>query len=305
VTCVGFADVESRVLALSTVQPGRVQEILVKEDEAVKAGQILLKLDDRLATYGLHKAEAAVKAAEAQLAEAQKLPQQHAIDLEAQDKAVEGAQAKVNAAAAGASRLALLTKNLQANPHEAQAAEALQQAAKAAFEAERKKLEKLRLIDPENKIKEAEAELRAKKAELEQAKYALKECALVAPVNGRVLRILIGRGELVAGDPKQTLIQFVPQETRIVRAEVEQEFASRVHEGDAAVIEDDSHADIHWKGKVVRISDWYTPRRSIIQEPLRFNDVRTLECIIKLDLGSGQKEPRIGQRMRVTIGETK
>jgi multidrug resistance efflux pump len=305
VTCVGFADAESRVLALSTVQPGRVQEVLVKEDEVVKAGQVLLKLDDRPATYALHKAEAAVKAAETQLAEANNLRQQHAIDLEAQDKVVEGAKHKVDAAAAAASRLAQLTKNLNANPQEAQAAEALQKAARSALDAERKKLEKLRLIDPEDKIKVVEAELKAKKADLEHAEYTLKECNLVAPVDGRVLRILIGRGELVAGDPKQPLIQFVPQEARIIRAEVEQEFAGRVHDGDPATIEDDSHAEIHWKGKVIRISDWYTQRRSIIQEPLRFNDVRTLECIIKLELTPGQKEPRIGQRMRVTIGEIK
>jgi hypothetical protein len=49
------------------------------------------------------------------------------------------------------------------------------------------------------------------------------------------------------------------------------------------------------------MSDWYTPRRSIIQEPLQFNDVRTLECIIQLD--PDQQMPRIGQRVRVKLGQ--
>ena len=55
-----------------------------------------------------------------------------------------------------------------------------------------------------------------------------------------------------------------------------------------------------WRGKVVRLSDWYTHRRSMLQEPLQFNDVRTLECIVQLD--PGQSALRIGQRVRVTLG---
>jgi hypothetical protein len=51
---------------------------------------------------------------------------------------------------------------------------------------------------------------------------------------------------------------------------------------------------------VTRLSDWYTHRRSILLEPMQFNDVRTLESIITLD--PGQPMLRIGQRMRVTLG---
>ena len=42
-----------------------------------------------------------------------------------------------------------------------------------------------------------------------------------------------------------------------------------------------------------------TQRRSILQEPFQYNDVRTLECIITLD--PSNQPVRIGQRMRVTI----
>jgi hypothetical protein len=54
-----------------------------------------------------------------------------------------------------------------------------------------------------------------------------------------------------------------------------------------------------WHGRVIRVSDWYTHRRSILQEPFQLNDVRTLECLIALD--RGQQPLRIGQRVRVTI----
>src|SRR5207244_9084019 len=98
--------------------------------------------------------------------------------------------------------------------------------------------------------------------------------------------------------PKQPAILFCPDEERIVRAEVEQEFARRVTAGARATIQDDTTTSETWSGRVQRISDWYTHRRSILQEPFQFNDVRTLECIIRLDPKADAK-PRIGQRVRV------
>src|SRR5262249_24120437 len=94
--------------------------------------------------------------------------------------------------------------------------------------------------------------------------------------------------------------QCGPAGPRIVGAEVEQEFASRVEKGQIALIHDDSSSGPTWRGRVVRLSDWYTHRRSMLQEPLQFNDVRTMECIVQLD--AGQAEPRIGQRVRGTLG---
>jgi hypothetical protein len=67
------------------------------------------------------------------------------------------------------------------------------------------------------------------------------------------------------------------------------------------VIRDDSNAPAVWRGRVTSLSDWYTQRRSILQEPLQLNDVRTLECLIAVD--PDQAPLRIGQRVRVLIGK--
>jgi hypothetical protein len=95
-------------------------------------------------------------------------------------------------------------------------------------------------------------------------------------------------------------VQFCPQGPRLIRAEVEQEFAARVAVGQAVRAEDDAHSGAVWRGRVVRLSDWYTRRRSVLQEPLQRNDVRTLECLIELE--PGQPPLRIGHRLRVIIG---
>lgn len=71
-------------------------------------------------------------------------------------------------------------------------------------------------------------------------------------------------------------------------------------EGQPALLEDDVSDGRVWRGKVRHVSGWFTQRRSIIQEPKQFNDVRTLECVIALE--PGQPSLRIGQRLRVRIG---
>src|SRR5262249_17896981 len=98
-------------------------------------------------------------------------------------------------------------------------------------------------------------------------------------------------------------VLFCPRSPRLVRAEVEQEFARRVGVGMTAVVQDDTSNAVSWRGQVTRLSDWYAHRRSMLLEPLQLNDVRTLECLIELD--PGQALPRIGQRVRVVIGADK
>ena len=136
-------------------------------------------------------------------------------------------------------------------------------------------------------------------AQLEQAKAALADYVLTAPRAGTVLRIAVGRGDTLAGPTRQAAVQFCPDEPRIIRAEVEQAFASQIAEGQSARIEDDTHAAGSWTGKVRHVADWFTQKRSMMPDPMQYNDVRMLECIVTLD--PGQPRLRLGQRVRVFI----
>src|SRR5205807_3616861 len=82
----GQADVEGGVLSLSPTMPGRVAAVPVAENEEVRAGAVLLRLDGEAARAQVEEAEAALTAAEAELAEARKGPRQHQLRL-AQQKA--------------------------------------------------------------------------------------------------------------------------------------------------------------------------------------------------------------------------
>ena len=149
-------------------------------------------------------------------------------------------------------------------------------------------------------VARVEAEGRAKEALRDRARNAVGECALKAPSAGRVLRVLANPGDLVGPGSTNGAILFCPAGPRVVRAEVEQEYAARVSIGQQAVIEDAArNGGPTWSGRVVRIADWFTQRRIVTPDQIPVQDVRTLECLVELD--ENQPPLRIGQRVRVRL----
>ena len=298
--CIAYIDVEERVRPLYATHPGKVLEVPVREGQSVKKGAVLFRMEDQPAQFLVRTAEADLRVAEARLKDAVKLPKKHRLEVAQQRQALLAKQHALSAERHGLDRLQRLFRNNQAPQDEVSIAEDKVKTAEALVAVEEQNLSKLDLVDPENDIARAEADVAAKRAQLDSARFGLNECTVKAPDDGIVLRLSAGVGETLSSMTKEPAIQFLPEGPRIVRAEVEQEFANRVEVGQSAEVQDDSKAGPTWHGKVVRMSDWYTHRRSILQEPLQFNDVRTLECIIQLD--PHPQTPRIGQRVRVMLG---
>jgi putative ABC transport system ATP-binding protein len=293
--CIGYVDAEGGVLALAPAVPGRVAEVPAEEGRPIRAGAVLLRLEDRVARLQVREAEAALRAAEAQLAEARQAPGQHRSLLAQQRAALAAVQHDLAAARLIAARKERLNKKEEA----AVAAEEVKKG-EAAEQAGREKLRALEERDPAPEVARAEADVLAKTAQLDKARHGLEECAVRAPAEGTVLRVLAHPGELFSPEARQPALLFCPAGPRLVRAEVEQEFAGRVAVGQAAEVEDDAGAGAPpWTGWVVRLSDWYAPRRTILPGTLPLQDVRTLECLIRLD--PGRPPPRIGQRVRVRL----
>jgi multidrug resistance efflux pump len=299
VVALGYVDLENGVASLAPISSGRVAELLVHENDRVEAGAALVRLDDAQAQLLVGEAKIALETAQAQLAVARKAPEQHAAKLEQQRAAVEAAAKRVDGAKATLSRKRQLGKLNQVSAEEVTAAADQVSEFEAAAHAEAAKLRELQLHDPAVEVRRAELQVAAMQSKLDQAQHALDECTLKAPQAGAVLRILVSPGDVLSPQSKQTAVLFAPDGPRIVRAELDQEFAGRVTEGQSAVIEDDAQSGPRWTGKVLRIADWYHSRRTVLKEPAPPLDVRTVECLIELD--AGQPQPRLGQRVRVTM----
>jgi multidrug resistance efflux pump len=300
-SCFGYVDVEQGVAPLYPVQPGRVVEVLVKEGAAVDAGAALFRVDDTLAKLHVREAKDALAAAELHLTQAKSGAEQHKEKLSAQHALIEAAKHDVTAAREQRDKARnFYEKNLGGSEQDVKAADAIVHKAEAGVQAREAELGAIKALDPQTAVKLAEQDVDAKHVDLEKAELGLKECTVTAPSKGTVLRLNVSPGEVLGPSPRMPALMFCPDTPRIVRAEVEQEFADHVAVGQSAAIQDDATSTGSWTGKVTRLSDWYTHRRSILVEPMQYNDVRTLECII--ELAPGQAPLRIGQRVRVMIG---
>jgi multidrug resistance efflux pump len=300
VVCIGFVDLEHGIRSLAPLHPGRVTEVLVQENQQVQAGTPLLRLEDDEARFQIKEAEAALDAAEAQLEQAQKETEQQRARLAQQEAAIQVAGYRLDAARQILAHKEEQLKQEVLSSEDVITTRAEVKALEAQERAEREKLVGLKAIDPALAVRKARAERKLAQTRVEHARHELAECILKAPSAGRVERVQVGAGDIVTGQPGQTIVRFCPAEPPLIRAEIDQEFADRVRVGQVARVKDDARGGAAWGGKVLRIAGLYERRRPTTTDPSAFTDVRTVECLIVLD--PGQPPLRIGQRMRVMIG---
>ncbi len=302
-------------------QPCKVKKVHVVEGKDVELGETLVEFDTELideklaeAQQGLEKAKGALQGAQALLDQAIRSDQGHALSIEAQGMILKSKEAELAAA-----KIELDDKNKKAaminaamDP-ELLAAEKKYEAAQKALEAEKKRLEGLRIFNPlqqlvskpraEAAVIEAKAAVGVQEAVLKQAEYAKKLMTLKAPAAGRIVRTSVTEGMTFGAQTRQPPFMIQTKGPIIVRAEVDQEFASRVAKGQDAVIIDDGNRDLKWSGKVIRVADSFLPKRSnMTPEGLVLNDSRVLECIVSIDTASSGVPVRVGQRVQVRIG---
>jgi multidrug resistance efflux pump len=298
VVCWGNFDVEPGIAGLYPKQSGDVKELKL-ENEKVKKGDVLLQLEDTLAKLKVEEAEAAVKGAEQQLEEAKKLPELYKLQWEMQ-------QNVINAIGHERSKLererdSKLSGLDDSQPLKKTITELYEFALKQVDEkkkAEENKLKQIKLQDADIKFKQAEADLEAKRIQHKQAQELLKHFRIVAPSDGIVLRVFVHKGETLGPNPRVQALDFQPDAPIIVRAEVLQEWGRHVKEGLSVTIEDDTYRGPKWEGTVKKVLGYYAQTRTPVIEPFRYNDVRTLECIIELKSSAGAK---IGQRVRANV----
>lgn len=300
VVCFGTVDLEHGVASLLPLQPGRVAEVLVRENQVVAEGTVLLRLEDGVPRSRLAEAEAALKLSRLQLEQARKLPQQQRDRVEQQKTVQEAMEARLAAARQvlterqkSTQPAAIAAVELSASELEVRELEALERA-------EAQRMAELKTRDTDSEIQRAEYEVTVAEARRDQAKLAVEECRVKAPKAGTVVRILVGPGDVLAAERPQAALLFAPDGPLVIRATVEQEFAPRVKEGESVVVQDEADPSVSYNGRVERIATWYSQRRMVLHDPSQMSDVRTLEYIIVLE--PGQTRLRLGQAVRVLVG---
>ena len=298
VVCLGYADVEGGSAALRPERAGRVVKVLVQEGDEVKENQELLHLDNGEVTQEVARAEADVKAASAKETLARQEAKQHAPRLKQLKATLEATSSRLAGARITLKRQEeLLGRNLVGQNDVDLAKEQVREL-ESSVEAAKARLSEASAVDPEVAVTVAAAGVESAKARLAQARHALSLHTVRAPSAGTILTLAARPGEVVGQPGQPAPVLFSPQAPIVVRAEVEQELASRVRPGQEARVRDEMAGDGPWKGTVVRIGRVYA-RRQNRTDPTQFQDVPTVECLVRLE--SGHPPLRIGQKLRVSL----
>ena len=161
--------------------------------------------------------------------------------------------------------------------------------------------------NPRVYIHEAEAGVRQAQAAEHKAQIAIDLCTIRAKSAGTIERVTIGPGTTLGIGTRDPALWLIPAGKRIVRAEIEAEFAHRVGkeiEGKEVVVFDNTDPRLTYKGKVRTIGGTFLPKRSA-GDSLLNNETRVLEAVIEIADPAPANQPplRVGQRVRVGLGQ--
>jgi multidrug resistance efflux pump len=239
--------------AVGPVAGGRVAEVLVREGQKVKQGDVLARLDDIPARLDVQRAEARVQAAKARL---------DLLKAGAAKEEVAAARAEVDQAEENVRYRKLVFERFA----EAAAKGGAQQsvvdekasdlkAAKAQLEAVKQHLEKLSRGRRPEELAVAEAEVAEAVAVLKKAAYVLDTMTVRAPFDGTVLAVRVEAGTYVnpLAFSAPGHVCEIAKPGLEVEVDVGERDLVRVFAGQPCRIQSDANPKVVYQGKVVRL----------------------------------------------------
>jgi multidrug resistance efflux pump len=289
----------SERIDLAFEQPGRVVEVLVEEGQKVKAGQVLMRLDDRLARARVARAEAALASAEARRDLAMRGARKEEI-LAARAEA-EAARATARERALQRERSTKLLAEEAVSAAEADTASASAQAAGGQAGAAEARLALVERGTRDELKREAMALVAAATAELDEASTLLSQTELRAPRAGTILRRFVEAGESTVMMPPTVVLSLADMDEVQLRAEIDETDVARVHAGQQGFATAEAYGDARIPGKIMRLTHELGRKKVVIDDPRARIDTRVLEVLFVPD--AGHPELPLGLRMDVHLSE--
>jgi len=247
----GRVDVEGGIVRIVAQRDGIVAAVHGQVGDAVKAGDVLIELDDTQAKIGVEMARAELGQAEAQ-------------------------------AAAVRAKLPLLKQRAARVDEASRAGATSGQAADDANQA---------LLELNAESAAAQAGVATARQKLKQAEYEVSVRSVRAPVAGRLIARDANVGAAVAAQPTAVLAQLLPDTPRIVRAELNEGFVGRIKPGMHAQVSAEVDASKAYAATVRRIGEVFGPSRLAEegQESIDARDVECILDLTDSALRVGQR----------------
>jgi HlyD family secretion protein len=276
----GRVEPRSGEIKIAAPVPGRIADVLVKANEDVFAGELLVRLDDE-------EALARVAEADAQVALHKRARNDQATPAGAADrrKAEDAVADSERSAADALSALDKITTDWRAGTAQKADLDAARTALSRAQDRLREQqatLAKLRAAPDTPLPTRLEGELNVAQAEWTLARAALEKTRIRAPLDGVVLQVDAKKGELAVPTLGPALLIMGDLSALRVRAEVGQQYLGKMRIGQRAAVRAAAFHGREFDGKVSSIARIVGQSRINSDDPRKFSDVEVLEIVVDL-----------------------
>jgi multidrug resistance efflux pump len=154
------------------------------------------------------------------------------------------------------------------------------------------------------KIQQAQTKVEGLRGAVKEAQAAVDALLVKADIGGRVEQLRAAEGKTYGPSTREPVLILVPAGKRIVRAEVQAEFAFKVagSEGKKVTVYDDTNFALTYEGTVRRVASSFLPKRGA-DVALTVSPTKILE--VEIDVAdpapADKPELRVGQPVRVSF----
>jgi HlyD family secretion protein len=274
---------------------GRVVEVLVREGDRVKAGDLLIRLDIGELAVAVDRDKAGVESAEARyrdMAAGSRREEVQAADADVQDR-----RAAVDLATRELQRQEYLLSRKVGTERDVDRAKTDLERAQATLKAASNRAELAREGFRKNQTQQARDEVNRAKAQLRQSETVANESEIRAPADAIVLHRMAEPGLLLAAGQPGLTLAFANR--LYVRTFIPETKLGRVKQGQTAQVSVDAFPGRTFSAKLTEISRdaEFTPKQ-VETRSERIN----LVYGAKVDLDAGWKEPLVpGQPAEVVV----
>jgi HlyD family secretion protein len=258
-----------------------VAKVLVKEGARVKAGELLVQLNDVVEQAVLQAAEADLAGERSNLARTLKglrIEDRDAVASEAQ-----AARSRAELAASVLSRTEQLAKTGAATADELERARRQAQVDQATLKGTEARLRAAVAGSRAEDIGFQRARVLGAQAKVAQAKANAERLAIRAPIDGEVLQVKVRAGELYSFSGVEPLVVMGDTSKLRVRMDVDERDIARVANGAKAWVTADAFGTRRFTGTVVEIGRRFGRKNVRTDDPVEKNDTKILEVVIELD----------------------
>lgn len=293
--CPGRIETREDPLELGTAANGVIESILVKQNDRVRAGQVLARVSCRDLGAEVTQYESERKVAIS--IRARLIVGGRPEDRASARSRVEAAEMRLRERRAWYGRLQRLHDASEISDSDFDRAESEWHIAEADLRTFREQ-ERAAAAEPlPEDLARVDADIRAAEDRIAAARARLEKCIVIAPIAGTVLRTFVTTGELMSAAYPKTLLTLVDLSRLRVRAEVDEQDVGKIGTAHRVSVSSEAFPGSPLIGHIDRMAPLMGRRRTRTGDPAEKSDRDVLEVLVNLD--SLSVPPPLG--LRVTV----